>query len=196
VEIMLLHRPDPLVEPEEVARAFDHMHASGKVRYFGVSNHTPWQVDLLKKHVKQPLVVNQLEVNVIHNYMISEGMYANMKGGNFTASSGMMEYSRLHDMTIQAWSPVARGEIFNPKPDAPANIRAVAKLVEELAAQHSTTREAIALAWLLRHPAKIQPILGTMNPERIIESVKADDVELSRIEWYNLLAAANGRGVP
>ena len=121
VEMMLLHRPDPLVQPEEVARAFDDLQSSGKVRYFGVSNHTPWQIDLLKKYVKQPLVANQLELNLMHNHMISEGVYANIKGGNFTASTGMMEYSRLHDMMIQAWSPVARGEIFSPPDSAPAS---------------------------------------------------------------------------
>jgi predicted oxidoreductase len=196
VEILLLHRPDPLVEPEEVARAFDELHASGKVRYFGVSNHTAMQIELLRKYVKQPFIANQVELNLLHNYLINDGVVANIRGGEYVGAAGTLDYCRLHDIMIQAWSPVAGGALFNPPDDAPANIKAAAREIALLAQQHQTTKEAIALAWLLRHPAGIQPIIGTLKTERIVESVKGDDVQLSRIEWYRLFAAANGKPVP
>jgi predicted oxidoreductase len=196
VEILLLHRPDPLVEPEEVARAFDELHASGKVRYFGVSNHTAMQIELLRKYVKQPVIANQVELNLLHNYLINDGVVANIRGGEYVGAAGTLDYCRLHDIMIQAWSPVAGGALFNPPDDASANVKAAAREIALLAQQHQTTKEAIALAWLLRHPAGIQPIIGTLKPERIVESVKGDDVQLSRIEWYRLFAAANGKPVP
>ncbi|GAB5492361.1 MAG: aldo/keto reductase family oxidoreductase [Phototrophicaceae bacterium] len=196
VDLLLLHRPDPLVEPEEVARAFDDLHTSGKVRHFGVSNHTPMQIELLKKYLNQPIVVNQLELNVIHNDLINDGILSNMTSNTYTGARATLDYCRVNDIMIQAWSPVAGGQIFAPKDDAPSNIKETAKVIAELAEKHNTSKSAIALAWLLKHPAKIQPILGTMNVKRIPESVLADDVELSRLEWYRLLAAANGAGVP
>lgn len=196
VDLLLLHRPDPLIEPEEVARAFDDLQSSGKVRHFGVSNHTPMQIELLKKFVRQPLVVNQLELNVLHNDLISDGIFSNMTSARYTGARATLDYCRVNDMMVQAWSPVAGGQIFAPKEDAPDNIKETAKLIAELAEKHNTTKSAIALAWLLHHPAGIQPILGTMNVKRIPESVLADNVELSRVEWYSLLAAANGAGVP
>lgn len=196
VELLLLHRPDPLMEPDEVARAFDHLQSSGKVRYFGVSNHTPMQIELLKKSVQQPLVINQLELNLLHNGLINAGLVANTNAAHYTGADGTLDYCRVQDMLIQAWSPVAGGQLFAPQDDAPPNVKQAAALVAELAQAHSTTVEAIALAWLLRHPAPIQPILGTMKVHRIPDSVRADEVELSREEWYRLLAAANGAGVP
>lgn len=196
VDVLLLHRPDALVEPEEVARAFDHLHSSGKVRYFGVSNHTSFQIELLKKYLDQPLVINQIELNIIHNELVNDGLIFNNHGQSYTGAHGTLDYCRLNDIMIQAWSPVARGQIFNPADDAPDNIKATAAEIKRLAGVHNTTPSAIALAWLLRHPAMIQPILGTMNPSRIPDSVKADDVELSKLEWYGLLAKANGAGVP
>lgn len=196
VEILLLHRPDPLVEPDEVARAFDELQAKGKVRYFGVSNHSPMQIDLLRKSIRQPLIANQLELNLLHHWLISEGVMVNVMDNTFLASSGTLDYCRAHDIMIQAWSPVGRGVLFDPPADAAPHVKAVAQEIADLAAQHQTTKEAIALAWLLRHPAGVQPILGTMNPQRIIESCRADDVELSRIEWYRLLQMARGKPVP
>ncbi len=196
VDVLLLHRPDPLVQPEEVARAFDELQSSGKVRAFGVSNHTPAQIDLLKRYVDQPIVANQLEVNLLHNNLINDGIVMNTNMATYSATHGTLEYCRLHDIQIQAWSPVAGGKLFVPGDDDPQNVHDAAKLIAELAEQHNTTKEAIALAWLLRHPAGILPIIGTLKPERISVSVKADDVELSRMEWYRLLAAANGAGVP
>jgi len=196
MEILLLHRPDPLVEPEEVARAFDHLHSSGKVRYFGVSNHTAMQIELLKRYVDHPLVVNQLELNLLHNYLINDGILTNMPKGHTAGVTGLLDYCRLNDMTVQAWSPVAGGQIFSQADDAPNNIKRVSAEITRLAEKYNVSRSAIAFAWLLRHPAGIQPVVGTMKPERLIESCQADSVELTRIEWYRLLEAANDAPVP
>lgn len=196
VDLLALHRPDPLMEPEEVARALDHLHSSGKVRHFGVSNHNAHQISLLQKYVDQPLVVNQLELNLLHHYLISDGIVANMSDVPYTAAHGTLDYCRQHNIMIQAWSPVAGGAIFNPNPAAAANIKAVAAEIAALAEKHNTTKEAIAVGWLLRHPAGIQPIIGTLNPDRISQTVPADEVDLTRVEWYRLLAAARDAGVP
>ena len=196
VDLFTLHRPDILVEPEEVARAFDYMEKQGMVRYFGVSNHNAAQLELLRKHVRQPFVLNQLELNIIHHHLISNGMLVNQTAGQFANATGTLEYCRLHDIMIQAWSPLARGQLIAPKPDAPQNVQKTAALVADLAAQKNTTKEGVALAWLLRHPAMIQPILGTHKVEHIASAVAADTVELSRQEWYSLLEAARGAGVP
>lgn len=200
VDLLALHRPDPLMQPEEVARALDHLHSSGKVRYFGVSNHNAAQIALLQKYVDQPIVLNQVELNLLHHYLISDGIVVNMTDVPYTAGTGTLDFCRLHDIMIQAWSPVAGGRVFdnnnNTSADAPENERNLAHLINQLADKHNTTPEAIAVAWLLRHPAPIQPIIGTLNAERIGRTVPADEVTLSRIEWYQLLAAARGAGVP
>lgn len=196
VDLLVLHRPDPLVQPEEVARVFDYLQSSGKVRYFGVSNHTPGQIELLKTAVDQPLVVNQVELNIMHNHLINEGIVANTHAATYVGAAGTLDYCRINKIMIQAWSPVAGGKIFNPPADAPDNIKAVGQLIAELAEKYNTNQSAIAFAWLLRHPAGIQPIIGTLNPARLAESCAADAVELSRKDWYRLLAAANGAGVP
>ncbi|MEM9774735.1 MAG: aldo/keto reductase [Chloroflexota bacterium] len=197
VDILALHRPDPLFEPEEVAAAFDQLQSSGKVRYFGVSNHNWAQIDHLQKYIDQKLVVNQVELNIMHHYLISDGVTANMVNTTpYAGAMGTLDYCRMNDIMIQAWSPVAGGSIFNPSDDAPENVKAVAALLVDLAAEKNTTASAIAFAWLLRHPAGIQPIVGSLNPKRIPEAVPADDVEMSRQEWYRLLEAARGAGVP
>lgn len=196
VDLLAFHRPDPLVEPEEVAKASEHLHKNGMVRYFGVSNHSPMQIELLKKSLDLPLVVNQLELNLLHSYMISNGVLVNLPAAPFANTQSILEYCRLHDMTVQAWSPVAGGRLFNPGPDDPENVHAVAKLIAELAEEKNTTKEAIALGWLLKHPAGIQPILGTHKASRIADSVKADDVTLDRAEWFALMEAARGAPVP
>ena len=196
VDILLLHRPDPLVEPEEVARAFDELLNSGKVRYFGVSNHTGMQIELLKKHVSQPLVINQIELNLLHNDLINDGIVANTERARYTGARDTLDYCRVNDIMVQAWSPVAGGSLFSPGDDAPDNVKSAAAEIARLAEKHKTSKEAVALAWLLRHPAPIQPILGTRNVQRMADSVRADTLELSREEWYGLLAAANGAGVP
>lgn len=196
LDILLLHRPDPLVEPEEVARAFDALHTSGKVRCFGVSNHTPAQIELLCRYVSQPLVINQLELSLLHAYLINEGIKANQSGAPVGLASGILDYCRRNDILIQAWAPVAGGQLFNPPADAPAHIQETARLVAQMAAEKDTSPEAIVLGWLLRHPAGIQPIIGTTKAERVRSSSLADDVEISREEWYALFTAARGGAVP
>ena len=196
VDLLAFHRPDPLVDLEEVARAAEHLHKEGMVRYFGVSNHSAAQVELLQKYVDQPLVVNQLELSLLHPYLISNGILVNMTDAPFANTDGTLEYCRLHDIMIQAWSPVAGGRLFKVVDDAPQNERDTADLITQLAEEKGTSKEAIALGWLLRHPMGIQPILGTEKTSRLADCVQADEVELSRQEWYSLLEAARGAGVP
>jgi len=196
LDVLLLHRPDPLVEPEEVARAFDELQRSGKVRYFGVSNHTAGQMALLQNYCDQPLVINQVEMNLLHAYLIDEGVIANQAGGQYTAAAGTLDYCRRHEVMIQAWAPVAGGKLFNPPPQAEERVRKTADLVAKLAQEKSTTQEAIVLGWLLRHPARIQPIIGTTNPDRLIASCLADDVTLTREEWFALFVRARGAPLP
>ena len=197
VDLLALHRPDPLFQPEEVARALDHLHSSGKVRYFGVSNQNAAQIALLQKYIDQPLVLNQVELNLLHHYLISDGViFNNITDTPYTGGVGTLDFCRLYDILIQAWSPVAGGRLFNAGEDAPENERSVSTLIEALADRYGTTPEAIAVAWLLRHPTPIQPIIGTLNTKRLERTVPADEISLSRIEWYQLLAAARGAGVP
>lgn len=196
LDVLLLHRPDALVEPQEVARAFDELHQAGKVRFFGVSNHTWAQIALLKKEVAQPLVVNQVEINLLHADLIDDGMFFNTSPRPYTGIGGTLDYCRTNDMLIQAWAPVANGRLFNPPQDSSTNEKRVAGLIAHMAQMKNTTKEAIALAWLLKHPAPIQPILGTTNPDRVAASVLADDIELTREEWYALLKAARGTSLP
>lgn len=196
VEILALHRPDPLVEYEEVARAFDQLQDSGKVRYFGVSNHTAAQIELLKHHVRQPIVLNQMELNLLHHHLITDGMLANMDGYSFTNAAGLLDYCRLNEIMIQAWSPTAGGKVFAGNDEPTETQERLAEEITSIASQQQTTDDAIALAWLLRHPAGIQPIIGTLNADRIGKSVLADGIELSRNEWYTLLEAARGKSVP
>ncbi len=196
VELLLLHRPDPLVEPAEVAKAFDQLEAAGKVRYFGVSNHTPLQIQLLQQHLSQPLVANQLELNLLHHHLISDGFMANTKDADQFGCSGTLDYCRLKQITVQAWSPLARGQIIAPADDAQPHVLATAAELRRLAERYETTPACIAIAWLLRHPAGIQPILGTMNVDRLTESCAADAIDLSRVDWFRLLNAARGRNMP
>lgn len=196
MDILLLHRPDPLMEPDEVAEAFSALHRAGKVRYFGVSNFSASQITLLQRSVQQKLVVNQLEISLLHHHLISEGIGVNQTGYDYAATTGTLDYCRLHDLRIQAWTPVARGQIINPPVDAADNVKSVATKIQALANELDSTREAIALAWLLRHPSGIQPVVGTSTVERLLNSCKADDIELSREAWYELLEAARGLPVP
>lgn len=196
LDILLLHRPDALVELQEVARAFDELHRAGKVRYFGVSNHTRAQIELLKKSVAQPIVVNQVELNLLHADLIDDGMFFNTSPRPYTGIGGTLDYCRANEILIQAWAPVANGLLFAPPNDANLNAKRVAGLIAQYAQMKETSKEAIALAWLLRHPAQVQPILGTTKPERVAASCRADEVELTREEWYALLKAARGGPLP
>jgi len=200
LDILLLHRPDPLVEPAEVARAFDTLQSSGKVRHFGVSNHTPAQIELLRRHLRQPLVVNQLEFSLAQHSLVSEGFSANQSGTGATSSlaAGILDYCRLNEISVQAWSPVGHGKLLRTAADATAEnpLHPATDLVASLAKAKATTREGILLAWILHHPAGMQPIVGTTRADRVRASAVADEVSLTREEWYLLLAAARGKNVP
>lgn len=190
LDALLLHRPDTLMEPEEVAEAFDQLHSSGKVRNFGVSNHNPMQVELLKKYVKQPLIFNQLQLSVMRTGMIDSGINVNMKVASSIDHDGsVLEYSRLHDMTIQAWSPFQYGffeGVFLNHEKFPE----VNRVIDGLAQKYGVTNSAMAVAWILRHPAKIQTIVGTTNVDRLKAIAAASDIVLTRQEWYEIYRAA------
>lgn len=190
LDVLLLHRPDALVEPEEVAEAFSRLEREGKVRFFGVSNHTPGQIALLQRYVEQPLILNQMEFSIVHAGMVSSGMEANMTtDGGVDRDGGVLDYCRLNDITIQTWSPFQislRGGSFIGNPDYPE----LNKLLCELGEKYGTSPTGIAAAWVLRHPARMQLISGTSRLERLKEIVEVSEITLSREEWYALYLAA------
>lgn len=196
LDVLLLHRPDLLFEPEQVAEAFETLEKGGKVRYFGVSNVTPGQLTLLKKYVRQPLVINQLQFSLDQTQLIDPGLYMN----NLTTDrscdrdNGVLDYCRLNDITIQAWSPLQFGMFrgcFVDHPDFPELNRALAEVGET----YGISKTAAAIAWILRHPARMQAIVGTMNPEHLRDVCAAARVRLTHQEWYRLYLAA-GKFLP
>ncbi|WP_043536792.1 aldo/keto reductase [Actinomyces polynesiensis] len=197
IDILLLHRPDALVEPEEVARAFDELQASGKVLNFGVSNHTPRQIDLLRRHVRQPIVANQLQLSITHEPIIAQGVAANMQAEPQSVTrdgGGIVDYCRLNDITIQAWSPFQAGffnGVFLGSPDYPELNAAI----DRMAAKYDVSPMAIATAWITRHPAHMQVVLGTTTPDRVTQAAAGSDLPLTRAEWYELFRTS-GHLVP
>jgi predicted oxidoreductase len=198
IEILLLHRPDPLVEPEEVAEAFGQLKAAGKVGRLGVSNMSEGQMKLLQAYLDEPLVANQLELSLLKTDWLDSVVHVNQEEGkqsNFP--EGTIEYCRLNNVQLQAWSPLARG-LYSGKDltrEAPT-VQMTAALVARLAEEKGVTQEAIVLAFLLRHPAHIQPVIGTANPKRIVACGDAGKVILSREEWYDLYVTSRGRVMP
>ena len=190
IDVFLLHRPDALVEPEEVAEAFTELKNSGKVRHFGVSNQNPMQIDLLKKYVEQDLIINQLQLSVTNTGLIDAGLQVNTKHENSINRDGsILDYSRLNDMTIQAWSPFQYGTFEGVFIDHEKFPNVNAKF-QEISEKYGVDKSAIAVAWILRHPAKIQTVVGTMNPKRLSNIAKASDIVLTREEWYEIYRAA------
>ena len=190
IDVLLLHRPDALVEPEEVAEAFDLLQNSGKVRNFGVSNQNPMQMQLLKKFVKPPIVANQLQLSITNATMISAGINVNMENAAAVNRDGsVLDYCRLNDITIQPWSPFQYGffeGVFlgNEKfPELNATI-------DKIAQRYEVSNTTMAIAWLLRHPAGMQPVTGTMNVERLKDCAKAAEIYLTREEWYEIYRSA------
>ncbi|MBN2981014.1 MULTISPECIES: aldo/keto reductase [Cohnella] len=190
LDVLLLHRPDALVEPDEVAEAFDRLEASGKVRHFGVSNQNPLQIQLLKKSVKQPIVANQLQLSITNATMISSGFNVNMENESAVNRDGyVLDYCRLNDITVQPWSPFQYGffkGVFLDNPEFPE----LNRKIDEIAAKYEVSNTTIAMAWLLRHPANMQPVTGTMNVDRLKDCIKASDIRLTREEWYEIFRAA------
>lgn len=195
LDSLLLHRPDTLMEPEEVAAAFDQLAAAGKVKYFGVSNQYSRQIELLQKYLRQPLIINQLQFGVMHTGMVDFGLHVNMTDPrSVDHDDGVLEFSRMNDMTIQAWSPYQYGffeGVFVDNDKFPE----LNKVLQEMVDKYQTTKTGIASAWILRHPANMQVIAGTMNLGRIEEIAKASEVVLSRKDWYAIYLAA-GNDLP
>jgi len=190
VDVLLLHRPDTLVEPEEVAEAFTILQNSGKVRHFGVSNQNPMQIELLRKFVKQPLIINQLQLSITNTGMIDKGFNVNMEiDPSIDRDGSILDYCRLKEITIQPWSPFQYGffeGVFLDNEKFPE----LNRKIDEIALSRGVKNTAIAIAWLLRHPAHMQPVIGTTNPGRVRDICKASDVKLTRQEWYEIYRAA------
>lgn len=191
IDTLLLHRPDVIFEPEEVALAFDELEKSGKVRYFGVSNLGSMQIELLKKCVKQPLVFNQLQLSLEQSQLIDQALYVNDKRTDMSniRDGSLLDYCRLKDITIQAWSPLQFGffkGVFVDNEDFPE----LNRVLGNIASREGVSKSAIAIAWILRHPAKMQAVLGTMNVEHMKDVCEATKVNLSHHDWYELYLAA------
>lgn len=196
LDTLLLHRPDVLFDPEEVAEAFDILEKAGKVRWFGVSNLVPMQIELLKKYVKQELVINQVQLSLEQSQLIDQALYMNNKTTDFSVNrdGNALDYCRLKDITIQAWSPLQFGMFggsFIDNPDFPE----LNKALGELADREGVSKAAIAIAWILRHPAKMQAIIGSMNPEHVKDACDAAKVKISHNDWYKLYLAS-GKFLP
>lgn len=196
LDALLLHRPDLLFDPEEVAEAFDALYTSGKVRHFGVSNVTPGQLELLKKYVKQPLVFNQLQFSLDQSQLIDAALYLNnlTTDRSTNRDNGILDYCRLNDITIQAWSPLQIGMFQGCFIDHP-DYKELNDVLAEIGAKYGVSKTAIAIAWILRHPAKMQAIAGTMNPVHLKEFCDAAKVDLTHKEWYDLYLAS-GKFLP
>lgn len=190
LDVLVLHRPDCLMEPDEVAEAFDRLHGAGKVKYFGVSNHNAYQIELLQKSLSQKLLVNQLQLSITHAGMISNGIYVNMRNeGSIDRDGSVLDYCRLKDITIQAWSPFQYG-FFEGTFLGNNKFAELNGCLDEIAEKYHVNSTTIALAWILRHPAKIQPVIGTMNLHRLRDCAAASEIYLTREEWYKIFVAA------
>jgi len=190
LDVLLLHRPDALGEPEEVAEAFDILYRKGKVFNFGVSNHNPTQIQLLQKFIKQPIVANQMQFSIINSTMISSGINVNrLNEEALIRDGGVLDFCRINDITIQSWSPFQFGlneGVFLENEKFPElNMK-----INEIARKYNVSNITISIAWILRHPAHMQPIVGTMNDKRLMECIKAIEINLSREEWYEIYRAA------
>ncbi|WP_373472017.1 aldo/keto reductase [Carnobacterium alterfunditum] len=188
LDVLLLHRPDALVEPEIVAEVFDELQKSGKVRNFGVSNHNPHQIKLLKSYVKQPLVANQMQFSLKHTGMVDAGINVNTKfDSGINRDGGVLDYCRLEDITLQAWSPIKDGgDIFVDNKNYPE----VNAKLKEIGDRYGLSNAAVAVAWILRHPAHMQTVVGTMTLERLKGYSKASEVTMTHDEWYEIYLAA------
>ena len=190
VDVLLLHRPDLLMEPEAVAAAFDRLYDSGKVRAFGVSNHSPLQIELLKTCVRQPLVIDQMQLSIPHAYLISSGANVNMTNNDGNVRDGYLrDYCRLNGITVQPWSPLQKGFIAGAFL-TDSNYDGLRAVLTEVGEKYGITDTGVAIAWLLRLPEKMQPIVGSTNPGRLAEIAKAADITMSAEDWYAIYRAA------
>ena len=190
LDSLLLHRPDALCEPEEVAEAFDRLYTSGKVRHFGVSNHTPSQILLLETCVDQPIEANQLQFGLGHTGLIRSGMECNMESDGAVHRDGeILNFCRINGITVQTWSPFQYGMFQGSFLDNPKFPELNAKL-QQIAEAYGVSKTTVAAAWILRHPAGMQLIAGTMSPEHLRDICQAADIRLTHRQWYELYLAA------
>ena len=193
IDVLLLHRPDALMEPEEVARAFSHLKETGKVRHFGVSNHNPYQIRLLQKAVDMPLCANQLQFGIGHTAMIDSGINVNLHNeSGVNRDGGILDFCRLENMTIQPWSPMQYGFfegcfIDNEK------FPELNEVLEKIGNKYGVSKTTMAIAWILRHPAKMQPVTGTTNLTRLTDCLKASEIQITHEEWYEIYRAAGNK---
>lgn len=189
LDILLLHRPDALVDYKEVNEAFTYLYKKGLVRSFGVSNMNPWQIELYRKNVDFEIAYNQVQFSIVHSQMISQGLFVNMKDNEaIDHSSGLLEYCQLNNIKVQAWSALMASWAEGSFIDHP-NYKNLNDKLAELANKYNVTKNAIAIAWILRHPSNITPIVGTTSKVHLLELVKALEVNLTRQEWYSLYLA-------
>lgn len=190
IDVLLLHRPDALVEPEEVAKAFSELKTAGKVRHFGVSNQNPHQIQLLQNYLDMPICANQLQFSIMHAPIIQSGINVNMYNNSaINRDGGVLDYCRLNNITIQPWSPMQYGFfegcfIDNEK------FKELNQVLDCIAKKYEVSKTTVAIAWILRHPAKMQPIIGSTNLTRLQESFNATKIKLTREEWYDIYRAA------
>ena len=194
IDVLLLHRPDTLMEPEEVAEAFDILRANGKVKFFGVSNQKPYQIELLQKYLNKvniEILINQLQLSITNTGMIDSGLNVNMKNSSSVNHDGdILEYCRLKEITIQPWSPFQYGFFGGAFLGDTEQFPELNKVIDKYAEQYNITNSAVVIAWMLRHPAKMQPIIGTKNKTRVAAICKASDINMTRAEWYDIYTAA------
>ena len=195
LDSLLLHRPDALMEADQVAEAFDILHKSGKVRDFGVSNQNPMMIELLKKEVKQPLMINQLQLSAAFTPGFEAGFHVNMEGNKAAVRDGsVFEYCKLNDIVIQAWSVLQFG-YFKGNFVGKEQFQNLNEVLNRLALKYGVGPSAIAIAWVLRYPARMQAVVGTTNPKHLLEASKASNLTLTRKEWYEIYLAA-GNDLP
>ena len=195
LDSLLLHRPDALMESDQVAEAFDLLYKQGKVRNFGVSNQNPMMMELLKKDVKQPLAVNQLQLSAAFTPGFESGFHVNMEDSQAAMRDGsIFEYCKLHDVVIQAWSVLQFG-YFKGNFVGNEKFQALNQVLDRLAIKYGVTSSTIAISWILRYPAKMQAVVGTTNPKHLREVSQAANFSLTRKEWYEIYLAA-GNDLP
>ena len=196
LDILLLHRPDTLMEPEETAEAISILKRTGKVRYFGVSNQNAMQIELLQKYCEERIMFNQMQLSLVHTPLIDSGMTVNMQvDQGIDRVLGTLEYCRLRDITIQAWSPFQRGFFEGAFLGDMQHYERLNQMIDRLAEKYQVTPAAIAVSWITRHPADIQVILGTTKDRRLLESAEGSEIPLTREEWYGLYREA-GNMIP
>jgi predicted oxidoreductase len=200
VDILLLHRPDPLADPAEMASAVGQLMDEGKVRQLGVSNMSAAQIEALRDRLETPVVANQLEMSLLKRaWLESQVLVNHPEHLDYSFPHGTLEYCTRNNVTLQAYGALARGVYTGAEPDSPTSAdAATAELVAGLAGEYGTSGEGVLLGWLMKHPAGIAPVIGTVNPDRIRACGDAARVAqaLTRADWYKLWVTARGSNIP